>query len=159
MTRKMQRNGQPLAVWSGPAMELPEEINKLIETFEFLDDWTDRYKHLLDLAKELPPMAEELKTEANKVQGCLSQVWLVVEPDPDHPEVLRLVADSDAHIVRGLVAVVLMLYSGRTAQEIASVDAKEVFAKLGLDQHLSVGRRNGLESMVRKIQTSAARAL
>lgn len=104
-------------------------------------------------------MAEELKTEANKVQGCLSQVWLVVEPDPDHPEVLRLVADSDAHIVRGLVAVVLMLYSGRTAQEIASVDAKEVFAKLGLDQHLSVGRRNGLESMVRKIQTSAARAL
>ncbi len=136
-------------------MELPEEINKLIETFEYLDEWTDRYRHLLDLAKRLPPLPDELRTESNLVQGCLSQVWLVVEADPKNPEVVSIVADSDAHIVRGLVAVVLMLYSGRTPSEIAALDAKEVFAKLGLDQHLSVGRRNGLESMVRRIHSFA----
>jgi cysteine desulfuration protein SufE len=137
-------------------MNLPEEINRLIETFDFLDEWNERYRHLLDLAKQLPPMPDELKVESNLVQGCLSQVWLVVEADPHNPEVLQILADSDAHIVRGLVAIVLMLYSGKTSSEIASLDAKEVFAKLGLDQHLSVGRRNGLESMVRRIESAAA---
>ena len=133
-------------------MILPDEIERLIETFEFLDEWTERYRHLLEIAKKLPAMPDELKTESTLVQGCLSQVWLVVKADENNAQVLQIVADSDAHIVRGLIAIVVMLYSGRTADEIVAVDAKSVFGKLGLDQHLSVGRRNGLESMIRRIQ-------
>ncbi len=134
--------------------DLPPDILELVETFEFLDDWTDKYRHLLDLAKALPPLEEEHKVDKNKVLGCMSQVWMVSD-GVDAESRLTFRADSDAHIVRGLIAVLLKMYSGRSAKQILATDAIEVFAQLGLDEHLSVGRRNGLESMVKRIQSLA----
>lgn len=132
------------------------ELDHLIETFDFLEDWTDRYRHLIELAGKLPPFPEEARVAENKVEGCMSQVWLTARQDGEDPCVLHFRADSDAQIVKGLIAVLLLLYSGLTREEIRSIDAVEVFARLGLDQHLSVGRRNGLESMVKRIRSLAA---
>lgn len=133
------------------------ELDHLYEVFAYLDDWTDRYRHLLDLAKNLPPLEDHERSPENKVSGCLSQVWLVAEPGAgeDGGEVIVFRADSDAQLVRGLIAVLLMVYSGRSATEILSTDAKEVFARLGLGEHLSVGRRNGVESMIGRIKALA----
>ena len=128
-------------------------LAELIDDFAFLDSWEDRYMHVIDLGKELEPLEGSERTDANKVQGCASQVWLVSERDGNR---LRFRGDSDAHIVRGLVAVVLTALSGRTRAEILATDMEEVMAKLGLSEHLSSQRANGLRSMVARIRAEAA---
>lgn len=129
------------------------------DDFAFLDDWEERYRYLIELGGELEPYPTEMRDDAHKVPGCVSQVWLhttrSAEPDPR----LEFAGDSDAHIVRGLVAVLLALYSGRRASEIAAVDAEGVLRELGLDQHLSPQRSNGLRSMVRRIRLEAESAM
>jgi len=133
-------------------MNLPD----LIDTFEMLDDWSEKYRTLIEIGRELAPFPESEKVAANKVLGCQSQVWVLASRDPDDPSVFRFIADSDAHIVRGLVALVLMMFDGKSAAEIAELDPRETFASLGLDGHLSQGRTNGLLSMVGRIKQLAA---
>jgi len=125
------------------------------ETFDLLDDWEDRYRYIIDLGRELEPLADDEKTEATKVRGCTSQVWVVSKLDGD-PRRVRLRGDSDAHIVKGLIAVLLMLYSGKTPEEILEIDAKATLEGLGLQDHLSPMRTNGLYSMVERIRSIAA---
>ncbi|MDK1375595.1 MULTISPECIES: SufE family protein [Sinorhizobium] len=131
-------------------------LDQIIDDFSFLDEWEDRYRYVIELGKSLPEMPEALRTSENKVQGCASQVWLVTHTtgDPENP-VLTFEGESDAHIVRGLVAIVLALYSGKHASEIAQLDALDVFGKIGLIEHLSSQRANGLRSMVRRIKNEA----
>jgi len=137
------------------------DITEILETFEFLDDWEDRYKYLIDIGRELPELPEEERTEANKVRGCVSQVWLItsVEDGPDGAPVLTFRGDSDALIVQGLVAVVTTLFNGKTAQEILNTDVEGIFDKLGLQEHLTPQRSNGLKSMVGRIRSDAEAAL
>lgn len=135
-------------------------IDAIIDDFELLDNWDDRYRYLIELGRKLPPFPEEERTDARKVQGCASQVWLVsrtegAAPDPQ----LSFIGDSDAHIVRGLIAILLALYSGRTAQEIARIDPAAVFDRIGLKEHLTPQRSNGLRSMVERIRAEARSAL
>ena len=113
-------------------VELPE----LLENFEFLDDWMERYRYIIELGKRLPELPEAQRTAENKVLGCQSQVW-VVTSESDDPDVMLFEADSDAHIVRGLVAMLLVMFSGKTRAEIVALDPRPIFAELGLDQHLS----------------------
>ena len=134
---------------------LPEDISVLISDFEFLDNWEDRYMHVIDMGKSLPPLEPALKTEATKVKGCVSQVWLISEQEGEKDPVLRFQGDSDAHIVKGLVAIVLVIFSGRKASKILSLDAKSILAKLGLSEHLSPQRSNGLNAMVARIKAEA----
>lgn len=136
-------------------------LDEILETFDFLDDWEDRYKYLIDLGKELPGLPEDEKNDANKVRGCVSQVWLVTEigrSETGEP-VITYRGDSDALIVQGLVAVVLALYSGKTAKDILGTDVDGIFAKLGLKEHLTPQRSNGLKSMVGRIQSDARATL
>lgn len=135
-------------------------IDRILEDFEFLDDWEDRYRYLIELGRALPPFPEAERTEANKVQGCTSQVWLVrdVRREPDGPR-LDFRGDSDALIVSGLVAIVLALFSGQPARAILDIDAEAVFAGMGIREHLTAQRSNGLRSMVARIQADAAAAL
>jgi len=134
-------------------------IAQIVEDFDLLDEWEDRYRYVIDLGRDLPPFPESARTPQNKVQGCVSQVWLETrrgsEPDP----VITYLGDSDAHIVRGLVAIMLALYSGRRASEIAKTDAEQVLKRLGLDEHLTPQRSNGLRAMVKRIRNDAAAAL
>ena len=134
-------------------------LDQLRDDFAFLDDWEDRYRYIIELGKDLPPLEQTQKTELTKVQGCASQVWLVasVGPGPD-PEI-RFAGESDAHIVRGLVAIVLAIYSGRKASVIAGLDAMAVLKELGLEAHLSPQRANGLRAMVKRIQDHGTKAL
>lgn len=134
---------------------LPEDISVLISDFEFLDNWEDRYMHVIDMGKSLPPLEPALKTEATKVKGCVSQVWLISEQEGEKDPVLRFQGDSDAHIVKGLVAIVLVIFSGRKASKILSLDAKSILGKLGLSEHLSPQRSNGLNAMVARIKAEA----
>ena len=113
----------------------------------------DRYKYIIELGEELPPLPDELKLKEHKVKGCMSQVWLIGKHEQG---VMSFVADSDAHIVRGLVALTLMMFNDKSPSEIAEVDHKKVLADLGLDKHLSPGRSNGLHSMIAKIRNTAA---
>jgi len=129
-----------------------EEIR---DTFELFDDWEDRYRYLIDLGRELEPLDDSEKTDATKVRGCASQVWLVSTLEGE-PPVVRLRGDSDAHIVKGLIAVLLLLYSGKTPEEILAIDAKAALGDLGLEAHLSPMRTNGLFSMVESIRAIAA---
>nr|AAC44879.1 ORF2; similar to Rhizobium meliloti ORF product encoded by Genbank Accession Number L37353 [Rhizobium etli] len=124
-------------------------LDQIIDDFVFLDDWEDRYRYVIELGKALPELAEEKRTPENKVMGCASQVWLVTHTsgDPENP-IMSFEGDSDAHIVRGLVAIVLATYSGKPASEIAALDAFEIFSKIGLVENLSSQRSNGLRSMV-----------
>jgi len=126
------------------------------ETFELLDDWEERYRYLIGLGRALRPLGEAEKVPANKVEGCVSQVWLVAEADGQGG--LRFRGDSDAHIVRGLLALLLRLYDGRTPAEILALDARAALAALDLEGHLSPSRSNGLFSMVRRIRALAAAA-
>lgn len=132
----------------------------LIADFEFLDNWEDRYRHVIELGKKLPPFPEAERNETNKVQGCASQVWLIasVRQTPAGP-VLEFQGDSDAHIVRGLVAVLLTLVSGRTPKEILETDILGIFRQIGLEGHLTPQRSNGLRSMVERIRGHARAAL
>ena len=131
-------------------------IDDLIENFELLGDWEERYAYLIDLGKKLPGLPDADKTEENRVHGCQAMVWLKMNPDSTHPDRLQIQADSDAFIVRGLIAVVMILFNGKTPTEILHVDGKAIFSKLGLDQHLSATRKNGLFSMIERIHTLAA---
>ncbi|KQR32461.1 cysteine desufuration protein SufE [Rhizobium sp. Leaf155] len=130
-------------------------LDKIMDDFSFLDDWEDRYRYVIELGKELPDLADSKKTAENKVQGCASQVWVVSHSDGGPDPILTFEGDSDAHIVRGLVAIVLATYSGKKASEIAALDAIEVFGKIGLVEHLSSQRANGLRSMVNRIREEA----
>lgn len=134
---------------------MTKSIDELIEDFEFLDDWEDRYRYVIELGRELEPLPEDQRNDETKVKGCVSQVWLVNEVSTDVPPRLTFIGDSDAHIVRGLIAILLRLYSDKTAEEIIAVDATSVLGKLGLDTHLTPQRSNGLFSMVKRIQSDA----
>jgi cysteine desulfuration protein SufE len=131
-------------------------IDDIRETLLFLDDWEERYRFVIDLGRKLPPLPEAEKTEANKVRGCASQVWLVPERTSgvDGPR-LSWRGDSDAHIVKGLVAVVLALYGNRRPEEVLATDAKAFLDEVGLSQHLTAQRSNGLHSMVERIKADA----
>jgi cysteine desulfuration protein SufE len=135
-------------------------IDEIRDNFELLDDWDDRYRYVIELGRTLEPMPEAEHSAANKVQGCVSQVWLqkLLDRDGGAP-VLKYRGDSDAHIVRGLVAIVLSLYSGHTPQEILATDALSVFEEFGFREHLTPQRSNGLRSMVERIKTDAKEAL
>lgn len=134
-------------------------LARIIDDFAYLDEWEDRYRYVIELGKQLPDLPESDKTTENKVQGCASQVWLVTEKGEGADPVLTFHGDSDAHIVRGLVAIVLAVYSGKPASEIVRTDALETFGRIGLVEHLSSQRANGLRSMVARIREEAARAL
>jgi len=126
--------------------------------FALLDDWEDRYRYVIELGRALPPLPEPLRTDANKVRGCASQVWLASfarHPNPTAPPVLTFVGDSDAHIVRGLIAILFAIYADKTAEEILHVDARAAFAELGLEAHLTPQRSNGFFSMVERIRRDA----
>jgi cysteine desulfuration protein SufE len=125
-------------------------IEELVDNFGFLEDWEDRYAYLIDLGTQLPAMDEGLKTEQSKVRGCMSQVWMIL--GWDKAERLTFTADSDAQIVRGLIAILRTIYAGRTAAEISEIDVEKTFTRLGLDQHLSPNRRNGFFSMVERVK-------
>lgn len=131
-------------------------INDILDDFEYLEEWEDRYRYVIELGKALPDLPEAEKTSENKVRGCASQVWLVTETGDGADPVLTFRGDSDAHIVRGLVAIVLAIYSGKHASEVARLDALETFRSIGMIEHLSAQRANGLRSMVNRIQQEAA---
>jgi len=130
-------------------------IDELVEDFEFLDAWEDRYRYIIELGDELEDMPADQKTEETRVQGCVSNVWLVIRTEPGDPPTIHFVADSDSQIVRGLVAILLMLCSGRTAHEILSLDVERIFDRLELGKHLSRSRSNGLHSMIKRIRRLA----
>ena len=134
-------------------MTYPTNIQDMIDDFAFLDDWEDRYMHVIDLGKGLAPLPDDARTEANKVKGCASQVWLVSQKTGD---LWTFAGDSDAHIVKGLVAIVLEIFSGRSSAEIASLDANDILSKLGLAEHLSAQRSNGLAAMIGRIKAEAS---
>ena len=129
-------------------------MDELVENFRFFDHWEERYQYLIDLGRKLPPMDDVLKTEGSRVQGCISQVWLVATDAPDGS--MRFLADSDAAIVKGLIALVMAAYDGCAPSEIMETDIMDVFARIGFEQHLSPNRRNGFVSMVGRIKSLAA---
>ncbi|MEO0393316.1 MAG: SufE family protein [Pseudomonadota bacterium] len=137
-------------------MALPTDFNDLVETLEFLDDWEERYRFIIDLGKDLEPKPEAAYNQANMVKGCMSQVWLTHEPrEVEGRRVIHYNADSDAHIVKGLIGVLMVLYSNKTPDEILAVDVDEAFKQLQLEEHLSANRRNGFFSMIDRIKTVA----
>lgn len=135
-------------------------IDELLADFEILDDWEDRYRHVIDLGRELPPLPEADHAPENKVKGCASQVWITSEVGgtADEP-VLRFRGDSDALIVKGLIAIAFMIYSGKSARQILATDAGEILGKLGLAGHLTQQRSNGFASMIQRIKADAQAAL
>ena len=135
-------------------------LDDLLADFEVLDDWEDRDRHVIELGRELPPLPEADHTAENKVRGCASQVWITsaVDGGKDDP-VLTFLGDSDALIVKGLIAIAFMIYSGKTARQILATDAGEVLGKLGLSGHLTQQRSNGFASMIQRIKSDAQAAL
>ncbi len=134
-------------------------FEEIAETFEFLEDWEDRYRHVIELGKEMPALDAAFKVPNLKVEGCASQVWLRPMLEGAGPKaVFRFEGESDAMIVRGLIAVLHALYSGLTVEEVLQVDAPAELARLGLDEHLSAQRSNGVRSMVERIRETAAAA-
>ena len=136
-------------------------IDEIIENFALLDEWDDRYRYVIELGRTLAPLPEAARSDINKVPGCASQVWLTTKIEPDGPggPVLRFTGDSDAHIVRGLIAILFAIYSGKPARDILDVDALALFDRLGLREHLTPQRSNGLKSMVGRIRDEARGAL
>ena len=136
-------------------------IDEITENFALLDEWDDRYRYLIELGRALAPLAEDDRTGANKVQGCASQVWLAtrVRPNGARGPVLDFTGDSDAHIVRGLIAILLAMCSGQPAGQILAADAVALFDRLGLREHLTPQRSNGFRSMVERIRADARAAL
>jgi cysteine desulfuration protein SufE len=134
-------------------MDTEHDFAEIRDNLAFLDDWEERYRYLIELGQAMPPLAAEERTPENKVNGCVSQVWLVSDRDG---EVLRYRGESDALIVKGLVAVLVAYYSGRPAAEVAASDAIAVFDELGLREHLTSQRSNGLVAMVQRIRGEAA---
>jgi cysteine desulfuration protein SufE len=137
------------------------DIAEIIENFSILDQWDDRYRYLIELGRALPPLAPAAHSDANKVQGCASQVWLdtKVRPNGADGPVLTFDGDSDAHIVRGLIAILFSIFSGRRARDILAVDALALFERMGLREHLTPQRSNGFRSMVQRIRSDAHAAM
>jgi cysteine desulfuration protein SufE len=137
------------------------DIEEIIDNFALLDEWDDRYRYLIELGRQLPPLADSARTESNKVQGCASQVWLEtdVRPDGAGGPVLAFAGDSDAHLVRGLIAVLFAIFSGKHARDILGTDALALFERMGLREHLTPQRSNGFRSMVERIRAEARAAL
>lgn len=125
------------------------DIENLIDNFEFLEGWEDKYRYIIELGEKLPPLPEQFHSEEWKVQGCQSQVWLLPQKQNG---LLYFTGDSDAMIVKGLIAIVLMIYNNKSPSEIKAVEVEDIFAKLGLSDHLSPSRRNGLLAMTNKIK-------
>jgi cysteine desulfurase/selenocysteine lyase len=142
----------PRAVADSPQASADE----LVEEFDLFDGWGERYQYLIELGEKIPPLPDEFRTEANRVRGCQSTVFLWARKRPGTADVIEFLADSDADIVRGLIAVLQRLYSGQKAEQISTFDVEGFFARLGLDQHLTLGRRNGLAAMVQRIRHFAA---
>jgi cysteine desulfuration protein SufE len=136
-------------------------LDEIVENFALLDEWDDRYRYVIELGRGLNPLPERDRSEGNKVQGCASQVWLAttVRPDGATGPVLAFAGDSDAHIVRGLIAILFAMYSDKPAREILSADAIALFERLGLREHLTPQRSNGFRSMVERIRSDARAAL
>jgi len=132
-----------------------QTINDLADDFALLPDWEERISHVIELARALDPISDAERTEENRVRGCISRVWLVSERRTEAPEKLYFRGDSDAHLVRGEIAMLLRIFSGRTPQEILSIDPKAIFERLGLKEALTAQRSNGLFSMMNRIQQEA----
>ena len=131
-------------------------IDEIEQNFAFIDDWEERYRYVIELGRELDTLPETERTEANRVKGCASQVWLETAAEREAGvAILRFRGDSDAHIVKGLIAIILALYSGKTAERILQLDAGEVLARLGLNEHLTPQRSNGVRAMVERIRRDA----
>lgn len=138
---------------------MAQTIDDIFADFDFLDDWEDRYRYVIDLGRDLRPYPEEARDAAHKVRGCVSQVWLKSTLNADTDPVIEFVGDSDAHIVRGLVAIMMVLYSGKRASEIMAINPEAILKKLGLDEHLTPQRSNGLRAMIGRIRGEAQNAL
>lgn len=137
-------------------------LENIVSDFELLDDWEDRYRYIIELGRTLEDLPDEDRVDENKVQGCASQVWLATTSEAnnaDRAPRLTFVGDSDAHIVRGLIAILFAIYSGKTATEILNTDAHTVFRQLGLGEHLTPQRSNGFASMVERIRADAKDAM
>lgn len=146
-----------------PGMSVSPEpalsVDQVVADFDLLDDWEDRYRYVIDLGRDLPPLPESERTDANKVRGCASQVWLSTRRDgADHRVRLRFRGDSDAMIVKGLVALVIALFDGKTPDEIRDIDAEALFGRLDLRSHLTTQRSNGLRALVDRIKADAEAA-
>ena len=137
------------------------DITEILDNFAVLDEWDDRYRYLIELGRDLAPLSAAAHNDANKVQGCASQVWLdtTVRPNGATGPVLSFEGDSDAHIVRGLIAILFAVYSGKPARTILDIDAIALFEKMGLREHLTPQRSNGFRSMVERIRSDARAAL
>ena len=133
-------------------------IDTIRDDFSFLDDWEDRYRYIIELGEQLKPYPEVARDAAHKVQGCVSQVWLLPHHGKGSDPALEFEGDSDAHIVRGLVAIMLALFSGKRASEILRIDAEGTMREFGLDEHLSPQRANGLRAMIKRIKREAEAA-
>ncbi|QND52377.1 SufE family protein [Phyllobacterium sp. 628] len=138
---------------------MAQTIDDIIADFDFLDDWEDRYRYVIDLGRELKPYPDTARDAAHKVNGCVSQVWLKGTLGDGADPMIEFVGDSDAHIVRGLVAIMMVLYSGKKASEILAVDPEAILKKLGLVENLTPQRSNGLRSMIGRIRNEAQAAL
>ena len=136
------------------AMTQAERAAELVEAFEMFEAWEDRYRFLIDMGRELPPFPSDQKTESNIVHGCQSQVWMIADSS-DGGDKIEFLADSDSTIVKGLIAILRAVYSGYSPREILGFDVNGLLQQLGLDQHLSMGRRNGLAGMVTRVKTLA----
>ena len=135
------------------------EFEEIAETFEFLDDWEDRYRHVIELGKAMDPLEDAFRVPATKVDGCASQVWIVPKIDGQGADaIFRFRGDSDAMIVRGLIAILVALYSGLSVSDVLKVDAGGELARLGLNDHLSAQRSNGLRAMIERIRLLAGQA-
>ncbi|WP_336288036.1 SufE family protein [Bartonella sp. CB60] len=132
-----------------------ETIDDIIENFSLLSDWEDRYRYVIELGHELPPFPESARNDAHKVSGCVSQVWLLSSRDNSKNPTLTFQGDSDAHIVRGLIYILLTFYSGKKASEIRNADAEGLLKTLGLNENLTPQRSNGLKSMIEKIRNES----
>lgn len=133
-----------------------QQLEDIKDAFELTDDWEDRYQMIIDLGKSLPDMDDSLKTDAHKVEGCVSQVWMVAEPfDENSVTKLHFTADSDAHIVRGLIGLLLATCQDKTPDDIKNTDIEQAFQDLGLENHLTPNRRNGFYAMVQRVKTLA----
>ena len=143
------------------ASETLRSIEQIVDNFSLLDEWDDRYRYVIELGRSLGPLPERERTETNKVQGCASQVWLAttVHPNGGGGPLLTFSGDSDAHIVRGLIAILFAIFSGKPAADILATDAIAVFERLGLREHLTPQRSNGFRSMVERIRADARAAL
>jgi len=136
-----------------------DRLSEIRDDFALLDDWEDRYRYVIELGRQLPELPEAMRTEANKVRGCASQVWIATRIDDDNGvRRLHFVGDSDAHIVRGLIAILFALYQDATPDDILKLDPQSVFTEFGLAEHLTQQRSNGLASMVARIRADAAAA-